>query len=119
VRVHTNQQTKKEIVVIFKRSLKQFIYHSDAYYRDKGSKRNNYTNSESEKPQAKDIKKFYKKRYYLFSKFDRGIKLDEESWYSVTPETIAKHTAQRVNDVFGEDCSNVMDGCCGVGGNLI
>lgn len=74
---------------------------------------------EVEKPKTKDIKKFYKKRYYLFSKFDRGIKLDEESWYSVTPETIAKHTAQRVCDVFGDECSNVMDGCCGCGGNLI
>lgn len=37
----------------------------------------------------------------------------------MTPETIAKHTAQRVCDVFGEGLANVMDGCCGCGGNMI
>lgn len=68
---------------------------------------------------SKDVKKFFKKRYYLFSKFDRGIKIDEESWYSVTPETIAKHIASRVDEGFGEDNANVLDSFCGVGGNLI
>ena len=67
----------------------------------------------------RDLKKFYKNRYYLFSKFDRGIKIDEESWYSITPETIAKHVASRVTEVFGESNANVIDGFCGVGGNLI
>lgn len=47
-------------------------------------------------PKEKDLKKFYKKRYYLFSKFDRGVKIDDEGWYSVTPETIAKHMANRI-----------------------
>ncbi len=63
--------------------------------------------------------KFYKKRYFLFSKFDRGIKIDAESWYSVTPEIIAKHVAGRVTEKFGEMNANVVDGFCGVGGNLI
>lgn len=38
--------------------------------------------------------KYYDQRYRLFSLFDYGIKLDEESWFSVTPEVIAKHIAQ-------------------------
>lgn len=97
--------------------MKTFIYHSDNYYRDKGSKRNNFINEE--KPAEKDNKKFYKHRYYLFSKFDRGVKIDEESWYSITPETVAKHVANRVVGIFGEGRTNVMDGFCGVGGNLI
>jgi hypothetical protein len=33
----------------------------------------------SNMPEKKDLKKFYDKRYYLFSKFDRGILLDDES----------------------------------------
>ena len=72
-----------------------------------------------EVPREKVLKKFYKKRYYLFSKYDRGIKIDDEGWYSVTPETLAKHTASRVCDVFGFQNANVMDCCCGVGGNTI
>ena len=39
-------------------------------------------------------------RYRLFSKFDHGVQLDDESWYSVTPEAIAMHIA-RVGDMFG------------------
>jgi trimethylguanosine synthase len=117
--VHTDERTKNETVVIIKRTLKTFSYHADSFYRDKGSKRNNFVNHETEKPLTKDIKKFYRKRYYLFSKFDRGIKIDEESWYSITPETIAKHIAGRVNEVFGEGSGNVLDSFCGVGGDLI
>ena len=33
-------------------------------------------------------------RYRLFSKFDEGIRLDAESWFSVTPERIAQHIAK-------------------------
>lgn len=41
-------------------------------------------------------KKYWHQRYRLFSKFDEGIKIDsEESWFSITPEMIAKHLANR------------------------
>eukprot|EP00347_Sterkiella_histriomuscorum_P003508 403364031 len=119
ISVHINKLTGKEKVVILKRTIKSFAYHADNYYRDSGSKRNNFTNQEIGLPQDKELKKFYKHRYYLFSKFDRGIKIDEESWYSITPETVAKHVASRVTDVFGEGNANVIDGFCGVGGNVI
>lgn len=58
-------------------------------------------------------------RYNLFSRFDDGIQLDDVSWYSVTPEKIAKHIAERVTKVVGEDYPVIVDGFCGVGGNLI
>lgn len=32
---------------------------------------------------------------------------------------MAKYTAGRVNEVFGENCANVLDSFSGVGGNLI
>ncbi|CAG2169712.1 unnamed protein product [Oppiella nova] len=39
--------------------------------------------------------KYWHQRYDLFSRFDEGIRMDSESWYSVTPERIAQHIAQR------------------------
>lgn len=57
--------------------------------------------------------KFWYQRYRLFSKFDDGIKLDEESWYSVTPEKVSQHTAERCR------CDLIIDAFCGAGGNTI
>lgn len=67
----------------------------------------------------KDLHNFYLKRYYLFSKYDFGIKIDEEGWYSVTPEIIAKYLAERANELSEYGPVNVMDPFVGVGGNLI
>lgn len=53
-------------------------------------------------PKDPSIKKFWDKRYYLFSKFDRGIKIDDESWYSVTPEPLAKHIASKVVEMLAD-----------------
>jgi len=59
------------------------------------------------------IQKYWAQRYRLFSKYDDGVRLDPESWYSVTPEKIAEHIAERCrSDVL-------VDGFCGVGGNAI
>uniref|UniRef100_A0A1D1ZKW3 Trimethylguanosine synthase n=1 Tax=Anthurium amnicola TaxID=1678845 RepID=A0A1D1ZKW3_9ARAE len=57
--------------------------------------------------------KYWYQRYLLFSKFDDGVKMDEEGWFSVTPEAIARHHASR--------CGNgtVIDCFTGVGGNAI
>jgi methylase of polypeptide subunit release factors len=38
--------------------------------------------------------KYWDQRYRLFSRFDKGVRMDAESWYSVTPESIAQHIAQ-------------------------
>lgn len=63
------------------------------------------------------IYKYWCQRYNLFSRFDDGIQLDFESWYSVTPENIAKHIAERVYNTLGNIV--IVDAFCGVGGNLI
>ncbi|XP_077213716.1 uncharacterized protein LOC143848619 isoform X2 [Tasmannia lanceolata] len=59
------------------------------------------------------IAKYWWQRYVLFSKFDDGVKMDEEGWFSVTPESIARHHASR--------CGNgtIVDCFTGVGGNAI
>ena len=41
------------------------------------------------------MSKYWAQRYRLFSMYDDGVKLDQESWYSITPEKIAEHIAER------------------------
>ncbi|KAF3446649.1 hypothetical protein FNV43_RR11829 [Rhamnella rubrinervis] len=57
--------------------------------------------------------KYWCQRYLLFSRYDNGIKMDEEGWFSVTPESIAKHHALRCGSGLIVDCFT------GVGGNAI
>ncbi|KAA3476460.1 trimethylguanosine synthase-like isoform X1 [Gossypium australe] len=59
------------------------------------------------------IGKYWCQRYLLFSRFDDGIKMDEEGWFSVTPESIARHHASRCGSGI------VVDSFTGVGGNAI
>ncbi|CAI5438458.1 unnamed protein product [Caenorhabditis angaria] len=63
-----------------------------------------------------EIIKYFYQRYRLFSKLDQGIIMDREGWFSVTPERIAQHIAERVviNGV-----NIVVDAFTGVGGNAI
>mmetsp|Transcript_663 Transcript_663/g.791 ORF Transcript_663/g.791 Transcript_663/m.791 type:complete len:707 (-) Transcript_663:185-2305(-) len=78
--------------------------------------------------------KYWAQRRRLFSHFDMGVQLDAEGWYSVTPEKIADHVAQRVGDLsyssaFPRNIPGsminetngiiVMDAFCGCGGNAI
>ncbi|KAG6483933.1 uncharacterized protein LOC122016164 [Zingiber officinale] len=60
-----------------------------------------------------NIFKYWFQRYLLFSRYDRGIKMDEEGWFSVTPEAIARHQATRCGGGIVIDCFT------GVGGNAI
>ena len=82
-------------------------------------------------------RKYWSQRHRLFSLFDHGIRLDKESWFSVTPERIANHQAQRCHSSLracsaGDDIAEettialnqgehlvVLDAFCGVAGNTI
>lgn len=68
---------------------------------------------------SKSFKKYYTKRYTLFSKFDDGIQLDKESWYSVTPEKVAEHIALKCLHKLKTPNQLVIDAFCGCGGNSI
>ncbi|XP_019969264.2 trimethylguanosine synthase [Paralichthys olivaceus] len=65
-----------------------------------------------------ELAKYWAQRYRLFSRFDEGIRLDREGWFSVTPERIAEHIALRVQQSFC-DSELIIDAFCGVGGNAI
>jgi hypothetical protein len=43
--------------------------------------------------------KYWCQRRRLFSRFDMGVQLDSEGWFSVTPEIIANRVAQQVGDL--------------------
>ena len=64
-------------------------------------------------PLGESLAKYWHQRYRLFSLYDEGIKMDNEAWFSVTPERIAKHIAHRCR------CDLIVDAFCGVGGNSI
>ncbi|KAL0954180.1 hypothetical protein HGRIS_005311 [Hohenbuehelia grisea] len=61
------------------------------------------------------LKKYFWQRNRYFSLYSSppGCLLDEEGWYSVTPELIADQIAERCR------CGTILDAFCGVGGNAI
>ncbi|KAI5966430.1 tgs1 [Candida pseudojiufengensis] len=65
------------------------------------------------------VQKFWNRRHELFSKFNDGIFLSEELWYSVTPELVAKYIAQLFVKILPSEANCGLDVCCGGGGNTI
>mmetsp|Transcript_24898 Transcript_24898/g.41494 ORF Transcript_24898/g.41494 Transcript_24898/m.41494 type:complete len:648 (-) Transcript_24898:113-2056(-) len=67
--------------------------------------------------------KYWDQRYRLLSRYDRGIRLDSESWYSITPEVVAQHVTVacigRAREKAGICITNVLDCFSGCGGNTI
>lgn len=39
------------------------------------------------------VAKYWMQRYSLWSRYDEGVRMDEEGWFSATPEVIAMHHA--------------------------
>ena len=63
------------------------------------SKPTNSTKTIDETKSTKSIEstkliKYYAQRYLIFSRYNQGIWMDTECWYSVTPELIAKDVAK-------------------------
>lgn len=68
------------------------------------------------------LSKYWDQRYRLFTRYDYGVQLDDESWFSVTPEAIAIDVAMKCRTLL--NCLSashgvVLDCFCGVGGNAI
>lgn len=66
--------------------------------------------------------KYWDQRYRLLSLFDQGIKLDAESWFSITPEAVAKHVTSSCIGRAREwkcDMDKILDCFSGCGGNTI
>ncbi|XP_037075936.1 trimethylguanosine synthase-like [Pollicipes pollicipes] len=82
--------------------------------RQAGGKRSRAARPAPEEMQnSAELRKYWYQRYRLFSRFDEGVRLSGPSWFSVTPEQIARHLADRCRaDV-------IVDAFCGAGGNAI
>ncbi|XP_026402217.1 trimethylguanosine synthase-like isoform X1 [Papaver somniferum] len=65
------------------------------------------------------VKKYWFQRYNLFSLYDEGIQMDEEGWYSVTPEEIAIKHAEKAAATAAGGGGVIIDCFSGVGGNSI
>mmetsp|Transcript_3144 Transcript_3144/g.9595 ORF Transcript_3144/g.9595 Transcript_3144/m.9595 type:complete len:220 (-) Transcript_3144:236-895(-) len=63
--------------------------------------------------EERDLTKYRWQRYRLFSRFDHGVLLDEDMWFSITHEKIAVHHAERLGSRV------VVDAFAGAGGNCI
>jgi trimethylguanosine synthase len=77
-------------------------------------------------PRHRHHVKYWLQRYSLFSKYDAGVRLDVEGWYSVTPECVALWQARRalaiVAPAGAADAGGgpvVLDAFAGCGGNTI
>ena len=90
------------------------------------------SSSSSSKPKKKRSKRqlnttYFKQRFLLFSRLNEGIRFDRESWYSVTPEPIARHIAEHIeralishsvaSSSFSANQFIIRDGFCGAGGH--
>jgi trimethylguanosine synthase len=72
------------------------------------------------------MKKYWSQRHNLFSKYDNGIILTKELWFSVTPEKISKFIANFITKLFKVENENeneneiiILDSFCGGGGNIV
>lgn len=63
-------------------------------------------------------KRWWTRRYELFSRYDEGIMMSEELWFQVTSELVAKYTAKLLQQLV-PDATTVVDYFCGGGGNTI
>ncbi|KAJ1966132.1 Trimethylguanosine synthase [Dipsacomyces acuminosporus] len=92
---------------------------------DAGDNGSSFTTAQGQVLPAK-LKKYWAQRMGYFWRFDQGIQIDEEGWYSVTPEAIADSTAERIAQLYNDKQAEkgygrlcVVDAFCGVGGNAI
>jgi trimethylguanosine synthase len=68
-------------------------------------------------PYNPELERYWYQRRELFTRYDRGIWLDLEGWYSVTPEAVAAACSTAMG--AGARCQLFIDAFAGVGGNAI
>ena len=76
--------------------------------------------AKKQKTEAKALDRFKQRKLLLFDRwpqFGDDIVIDDQMYYSITPEKIAKRIANHCKNKV--DYTLLLDGFCGVGGNLI
>ncbi|KAF5340112.1 hypothetical protein D9758_013136 [Tetrapyrgos nigripes] len=110
--INTNGVVISRKVVQKKKRSDVYPEHDEVMQEEKGKGKG------KEKPlvgENEGLRKYFYQRYKLFSLYSSppGCLLDDEGWYSVTPEAIAARIAERCR------CDTILDAFCGVGGNAI
>ncbi|KAG7235251.1 hypothetical protein INR49_002883, partial [Caranx melampygus] len=108
----------KEMKSAEEEKMSNYLSSLDAGRREEEEEEEEEEEQPEEMAAEPELAKYWAQRYRLFSRFDEGIRLDREGWFSVTPERIAEHIALRVEHSFC-GCQLVIDAFCGVGGNAI
>ncbi|XP_067140079.1 trimethylguanosine synthase [Centruroides vittatus] len=112
--VNRNQSIVEEVISENQESVNSSLENMEKIFKKKKKKKKkNFSKIPDEVKSNPELLKYWTQRYRLFSRFDEGIKLDFESWFSVTPERIAEHIAEKCT------CDLVIDAFCGAGGNTI
>jgi trimethylguanosine synthase len=65
------------------------------------------------------MSRYWKQGYEIFSRYDEGIWMTDNSWFEVTHESIAGKIASHLGQGAPKDRLVVLDPFCGVGGNVI
>lgn len=60
-----------------------------------------------------EVDNLWKSRYILFERFDKGIKIDKNSWFNTLPEVVAEYISTRTK------CITILDGLSGIGSAAI
>lgn len=63
--------------------------------------------------------RYWQQRYTIFPFYDSGIRLTNDAWFGVTPETIATRIAQDMGQIISSDKTTLVDLFAGVGANTI
>ncbi|KAK8048887.1 Trimethylguanosine synthase [Apiospora phragmitis] len=66
-----------------------------------------------------DLQKYWQQRYTIFPYYDSGIRLTNDAWFGVTPETVATRIAQDIGQIVSSDKTTLVDLFAGVGANTI
>jgi len=100
-RPETSNNKKNKIIVYRSPSTKKFVpFSSSSNYKNKKPKYIELPNGNNgdgipNPDNGKIDDKYWAQRKRFFTKFDSGIQLDHEGWFSVTPEAIATHIREK------------------------
>ena len=103
-----NSKDEEKILILIKKTYINF--NTPEYLFTKGKK------DLDKYPESEKYNNYFSQRFYFFSLYDKGIQMDQESWYSVTPEEISEYISSIIPDASN---STILDGFCGCGGNVI
>lgn len=65
-----------------------------------------------------EISKYWHQRHKIFSKYDEGIWMTDDSWFGVTPEPVANKVAEHIASAQSSK-TVLVDAFAGAGGNTI